>query len=105
VTEARQERIARNHSLFREVNQRIVSLTEEFGSHRSHDGDGIALVCECGNGDCTSQLVAETKLYTRVRVHPSRFLVLSGHESPGLEHVVERNGRYIVVERGEASSR
>jgi hypothetical protein len=69
VTSARGERIARNHGLFREVNQRIVSLTEEFGLHRSHDGGGLALVCECGNG------------------------------------VVERNGRYIVVERTEASSR
>jgi hypothetical protein len=30
---------------------------------------------------------------------------ISAHESPGLDHVVERNGRYAVVERAETSSR
>jgi hypothetical protein len=38
-----------------------------------------------------------------VRAHPDRFLVVTGHELPRFERVVEDHGRYVVVEKqGEA---
>lgn len=94
-------RFARNHALFRDVNERIYSLTEEFGSHPADDGLSLALVCECGNGTCTSQVLVETDDYSRIRSNPAQFVVLAGHELPEVEHVVEARGPYVVVERIE----
>jgi hypothetical protein len=100
VTEARELRVARNHAIFREVNERIFSLSEEFGSPPADDGVGLALVCECGDGHCATQLVVDTEVYSRIRRNPGHFLVAGGHELPvDHERVVERNGEYVVVER------
>jgi hypothetical protein len=96
---AREDRVARNHALFRDVNERIYSLTEEFGSHPADDGLSLAFVCECGNVTCTSQVLVETDDYSRIRAHPAHFLVLAGHEKSDLERVVESNSHYVVVER------
>jgi hypothetical protein len=99
VNEPRDARVARNHTLFREVNQRIFSLTEAFGARPADDGLSLAFVCECGSGTCTDQVRVETEDYSRIRAHPARFVVLTGHELPELERVVETNQRYVVVER------
>lgn len=101
---SRDHRVARNHALFRDVNERISSLTEEFGSHPADDGLSLAFVCECGNVTCTSQLLVETDDYSRIRSHPAHFVVLKGHEQPDVEQVIEANGHYVVVERREVAA-
>jgi hypothetical protein len=94
----RELRVARNHALFREVNDRIYSLTEEFETHPAADGLRLAVVCECGTVDCTSELQIDTEAYARIRENPSRFIVLMGHELK--EQVVESGRGYVVVESG-----
>jgi hypothetical protein len=94
-------RVARNHALFRDVNERIYSLTEEFGSHPGDDGLSLSLVCECGNVTCASQVLVETDDYSRIRTNPAHFVVLAGHELPEVERVVEIRDSYVVVERSE----
>jgi hypothetical protein len=89
------------HSLFRDVNERIYSLTEEFGSHPADDGLSLAFICECGNVSCTSQVLIETDDYSRIRSQRTHFLVLAGHEFPDSERVIESNSHYVVVERSE----
>jgi hypothetical protein len=103
VNASREHRVARNHALFRDVNERIYSLTEEFGSHPADDGLTLAFVCECGNASCTSQVRVESDDYTRIRAHPAHFVVLIGHELPELERVIEANGHYAVVERKDGA--
>lgn len=95
-----ENRVARNHALFRDVNERIYSLTEEFGSHPADDGLSLAFVCECGNVTCASQVLVETDDYSRIRSNPAHFVVIAGHELPEVERVVETRGSYVVVERG-----
>jgi hypothetical protein len=96
-------RAAKNHVLFREVNERIYSLSEGFRSQPEDDGLGLALVCECGNGNCAVQVVVDTEKYSRIRQTSTHFLVADGHELAGeRERVVERSPRYVVVERVEA---
>jgi hypothetical protein len=103
VNASREHRVARNHALFRDVNERIYSLTEEFGSHPADDGLSLAFVCECGNVTCTSQVLVDTDDYSRIRSHPAHFVVLAGHEQSDVEQVIETNSHYVVVERREAS--
>jgi hypothetical protein len=94
---SRELRVARNHALFREVNERIYALTEEFGTHPAADGLELAVVCECGSADCASEVLIETADYARIRSHAARFIVLTGHELS--EPVVESGHGYLVVEQ------
>lgn len=84
---------ARNQALFREVNERIEQIAEDFGA----DGQN-QLICECGNPDCTQQIELTAAEYERVRAHASRFVVALNHENPETESVVEQNDRFAVVE-------
>lgn len=84
---------ARNQALFREVNERIEELADDFGA-----GGHNQLVCECGNAECTQQIEVTAGEYERVREHASRFLVALNHENPETESVVEENERFVIVE-------
>ena len=37
--------------------------------------------------------------YDRVRRQRDRFAVVPGHETAAIEHVVERDGRYLIVDK------
>jgi hypothetical protein len=91
-------RVARNQALFREVNERIWETVEEFGSHPAGDGLQLAFICECGNGECTDQLLASAEEYEGVRRDPMHRLVLPGHTRDGIDRVVDRRAGYLVVE-------
>ena len=92
---------ARSQALFREVNERIEQLAEDFGS----DGQN-QLICECGNPDCTQRIELTSAEYEHVRAHASRFVVALNHENPETESIVEQNDRFAVVETyAGASSR
>jgi anti-sigma B factor antagonist len=92
---------ARSQALFREVNERIEQIADEFGS----DGQN-QLICECGNPDCTQRIELTPAEYEHVRAHASRFVVALNHENPETESIVEQNDRFAVVETyAGASSR
>jgi hypothetical protein len=101
MNSSRDHHAARKHGLFRDVNERIHSLTEDFGSRPADDGLSLAFVCECENVDCSSPVLVETDAYSRIRSDPAHFLVLIGHELPDVDRVVESNGHCVVVERTE----
>jgi hypothetical protein len=87
----REERVGKNEALFREVNERIREITTW--------DSGVEFLCECGDADCTQPIVMTVEEYERVRSHPTRFLVVAGHEAPDVERVVEENERFAVVEK------
>ena len=92
---------SRNQSLFREVNERIGQL-----ANGSDGGGHDSYICECGNRGCTGSMELSRAEYEAVRRHPNRFAVLPNHENHVTETVVERHGRYSVVEvlAGEPSA-
>jgi hypothetical protein len=90
--------VARNHALFREVNERIYSLSAGFRSRPAEDGLDLSFVCECGSGHCTAEVLIDTDDYSRIRAVPQRYVVLGGHELADVERVVEGAGDYVVVE-------
>jgi hypothetical protein len=99
---ARQERAARNQSLFREVNERVKDVGEMFTAATSL----ADWVCECANDGCVERLELSGEEYEGVRAHGARFLVAPGKEHvwPDVERVVERRERYWVVEKVEAAA-
>jgi hypothetical protein len=92
------ERAARNEEIFRGVNERI-----EAGAER-HDVDSpLPFHCECTDRACVETIELTPGAYDRIASDMLRFVVVSGHERPGIERVVERTEAYLVVEKiGEA---
>jgi len=87
------ERLARNQALFREVNERLLELSEGF-----QDGS-MQFVCECSSEDCTDTLTMNHDQYEAVRAHSTFFVVASGHEILEVEKVIDRNGGYTIVQK------
>jgi hypothetical protein len=92
------ERVARNESLFREVNERIVGLEEQLGA-RQPDMEFIGFVCECSTVGCTTRVEANLGEYRMARERPTRFLVAPDHVDANHERVVTTNSRFAIVEK------
>jgi hypothetical protein len=92
---SRDERIGRNEALFREVNERIEAMHEAMESPVS-DAD---FLCECGSAACTEHIHMSLAEYEAVRSDKTTFAVVSGHEEPSVEVVVERRPGYDVVRK------
>ena len=86
---SREERVGKNEGLFREVNERIREVT-------TYDGD-VEFLCECGNSECVQPISMTLAEYESVRLEPTRFAIVPGHEIPDVEDVVERNERFAVI--------
>jgi hypothetical protein len=89
-----EERAARNEALFREVNEQVRSLSRP----QPWAPDDLLIVCECSDVGCAERIGIERSEYEAIRANPRRFVVVSGHESD-FEHVVDRGGRYSIVEK------
>jgi hypothetical protein len=93
----REQRAAKNQSLFREVNERIEPLNQAFTSiNRTND-----FVCECADESCAEMIALSVAEYESVRAAPNRFLVAPGEEHvwDDVERIVEKRDRYWVVEK------
>jgi hypothetical protein len=97
VTE-REERIALNETIFRDVNERVeeVLLTLEPAPPKA-----LEIFCECGRADCLEKITVPLSEYEDVRSRPERFLTAPGHNVPDVEDVVAQRAGYWVVEKLE----
>lgn len=86
--------IGRRQSLFREVNERIDALAQGFALQ-----DELTILCECASDQCSERITIAEAEYKSLRRIPTHFAVLPGHEIPTVERIVEKNNRYIVVEK------
>jgi hypothetical protein len=98
MADARQQRAAENEVLSRQVNETIEESQPPGGKDSTAE-----FLCECAYQYCTHLLKLTPREYDRIHAHPRRFIVLSGHEDPDVETVVETQAGYLIVEkRGEA---
>lgn len=91
--DAREERLARNEVLFRDVNERV----REIATTHGNDGHVYDFFCECSNRDCDLRLSLTVREYEAVRARGHWFIVSPGHVFPEIEHVVEHHDGYDVV--------
>lgn len=89
-----ERRLAANEDVFRRVNESI-----ERGRWPGEPGQRISFRCECARLGCNMLLGLTVADYERVRANPRRFVMLAGHELPGLERIVERHGDIVIVEK------
>jgi hypothetical protein len=97
--DSRETRVARNESLFRQVNERIEAINRASGAL-----DEAEFLCECGDAGCTLPITLTLGEYEGVRTHPARFAIAKGHDIADLERVVFEGTRYAVVEKEEATA-
>jgi hypothetical protein len=90
-------RLARNEALYREVNERVADVGDQFQAVETP----LGFTCECGAADCAELIGMTLAEYEAIRAEPTRFFVIPGHERPEIESVVERHGAYLVVEKRE----
>jgi hypothetical protein len=100
MEDARGERIARNEAAYRDVNEAI-----EQGRSAGEDDGPRPFVCECGQLGCNELVELTLAEYEAVRANPRRFFMVSGHEIPDVERVVDRHERYLVAEKTDHEGR
>jgi hypothetical protein len=94
----REDSLAKNEELFREVNERIETVNQTV-----EDDSLMEYLCECDRPGCYDKVKATRGEYESVRAESTHFIVLPGHEDPRIERVVLVNERFLVVEKqGEA---
>src|SRR5215212_7458328 len=93
----RHERIGLNEAVFREVNERINDLAENF----QLEDQPLDLVCECGDPTCVERISMSRDEYEELRSEATHFAVFPGHEKGEVEAILERRGGYDIVRKRE----
>ena len=88
---ARETRNAEIQALYREVNERIASLSTQWRA------ESLELLCECGDAICSERVEMTRREYERTRAQPTHFVLRRGHEDPHVEDVVHATDTFLVV--------
>jgi hypothetical protein len=91
-----ERRAAKNEALWREVNDRIEEIDETM---RILPNDLLELHCECGSSTCGARISITPAEYRHLRSQRDTFAVALDHDEAGIERVVERTDRYLVVDK------
>ena len=86
------ERLSRNQAIFREVNERLVEIANPSSELTEY-------ICECSEVDCLEKIELGEDAYEAIRSTPNVFVIVPGHERLEVEHVVEENEDYLLVEK------
>ena len=97
---ARDERLAGNEALFREVNERVAEVATHFVEVETHI-EPVDFTCECGRADCAEPIRMTLVEYEAIRAESTHFAVVPEHEQPEIEVVIERHPTYFVVEKSQ----
>jgi hypothetical protein len=90
---------ARTEALFRDVNERIAESAARF------DAASTQFVCECADPGCTHRLEATLDEYEEVRSDGATFMLAPGHEHTDIERVIDRRGKFNIVEKVQETVR
>jgi hypothetical protein len=90
----KQRRAAANEATIRDVNEGI-----ERGQWPGEEDSPVGFRCECARLGCNQLIELTVREYERIRANPRRFVVVPGHEYPGVETVVAARPGYVIVEK------
>src|SRR5690242_14863401 len=93
----RTRRLGENEILYREVNERVRDLSDEFGL----DAETVDFVCECAQLECSERIPMTVAEYRHIRSDAAQFAVRPGHEVPDIEYVLEEHDAYYVIRKRE----
>jgi hypothetical protein len=93
---SREERVARNETAAREINEGI-----EQAHAKNEEARYFRILCECGKADCEQVIGITRSEYEQVRSDPVRFVVRRDHVDPSVEDIVSETDRFVVVAKRE----
>ena len=93
----RARRIGVNEGLFRNMNEQLKSLADQF------ELEELLLVCECGNRECEARVRVPADQYEQIRADPRFFALVPGHERTDVEQVVSERDGYNVVKKHDGT--
>lgn len=93
----RAERIGMNEAVFRDVNERIQEVADQF----QLTAEPLDLICECGDASCVQRVSLTRAEYEALREDPNQFAIFPGHDAPDVETVVGKHAAYEVVRKKE----
>jgi hypothetical protein len=96
--EGREERVARNESISREINEGLEQAHAE-----SPQGSYPHFVCECGNESCNRLVTMSLSEYEQIRSDPRQFAVVQEHVMPDVEDVISETDRFVIVAKKEGT--
>ena len=99
--DAREQRLVKNESVFRDVNERIAESAQ---AQALRDQRDLGFLCECSNVDCTLRLQLSIGEYEEARLDPAQFVVAPGHELPEIEEVVFVGQDFQIVRKQGAAA-
>ncbi len=94
----RARRIGVNEGLFRNMNEQLQRLAEQFELD-----DQLLLVCECGYPKCEQSVRVPAEEYERIRSDPRLFMLVPGHELEDVEEVVAEREGYNAVKKHDGT--
>ena len=95
----REQRVGENESRFRVVNERIRDLVIDAAARLGEHAEGLSVLCECADVDCSETITVSLSTYEWIRSAPARFIVVPGHELPDSEQVLREGHGYVIVEK------
>jgi hypothetical protein len=95
----KQRRAAGNEATIRDVNEGI-----ERGQWPGEEDSPVGFRCECARLGCNQLIELTVREYERIRANPRRFVIVPGHEYPGVETVVAVRPRYVIVEKRDQAA-
>jgi hypothetical protein len=94
----REERVAKNESTSRMINEGIEMAYES----EPPDASRI-IICECGLEQCDQTLRITKAEYEGVRSDPRQFVIYRDHLIADVEHVVSEGDRFLIVAKREGT--
>jgi hypothetical protein len=67
----------------------------------AHTTDVLVFLYECADPSCREHVSMTQPKYEAVRANPMHFAIVSGHERPEAERVIELHEDYAVIEKHE----
>ena len=93
MSEAREERLAKNEATFRILNENIQNIAATLGD------EPFQFICECATEGCFERVTLTLEEYERVREDGAHFLLVAGHEDIEVEQVIIVKDEFAVVEK------
>jgi hypothetical protein len=94
----REERIAKNEAVVREINE-LIQPPHEPASPSSF----MHIVCECGSEECDSIIALTEDEHEQIRKDPRQFCVIEEHVIQDIEAIVEDNDRFAIVAKRQGT--
>lgn len=94
-----ERRLIENELLFKQLNDEAKEFVLEGKTQNEWTNRKLRFYCECSNTDCRERIELTAAEYDGLHTNRKRFVIRPGHDIPEIEHIVDRDAKYMVVEK------